>query len=55
MPRHNLRKVKPMVQSICKKYNIKHHDTSFLNGILEVLKTLDVIEKLSLRLSKKAF
>nr|AFD18732.1 delta-6 fatty acid desaturase [Rhizopus arrhizus] len=55
MPRHNLPKVKPMVKSLCKKYDINYHDTGFLKGTLEVLKTLDITSKLSLQLSKKSF
>lgn len=55
MPRHNLPKVKPMVKSLCQKYNINYHDTGFLKGTLEVLKTLDVASNMSLKLSKKAF
>ncbi|KAI8993434.1 delta-6-desaturase [Pilobolus umbonatus] len=55
MPRHNLPKVKPMVKAICQKYNVYYHDTGFINGTLEVLKTLDITSKLSLQLSKKAF
>ncbi|KAI9318584.1 delta-6-fatty acid desaturase [Dichotomocladium elegans] len=55
MPRHNLAKVKPMVRSLCKKYNIKYHNTTFLKGTMEVLNTLEVVQKLSMRLSKKAF
>ncbi|KAI8346358.1 delta-6-fatty acid desaturase [Choanephora cucurbitarum] len=55
MPRHNLPKVKPMVKSICQKYNVYYHDTGFIKGTLEVLKTLDITSNLSLQLSKKAF
>ncbi|KAI7852381.1 delta-6-fatty acid desaturase [Circinella umbellata] len=55
MPRHNLKKVRPMVKSICDKYNIHYHDTSFIKGTIEVLETLDIVQKLSLRLSKKSF
>ncbi|KAI9485643.1 MAG: delta-6-fatty acid desaturase [Benjaminiella poitrasii] len=55
MPRHNLPKVKPMVKSLCQKYNIHYHDTSFFKGTLEVLQTLDVASNMSLQLSKKAF
>ncbi|KAF7730054.1 hypothetical protein EC973_002999 [Apophysomyces ossiformis] len=55
MPRHNLPKVKPMVKSLCKKYGISYHDTTAIKGTLEVLHALDVTQKLSLKLSKKAF
>ncbi|OAD78243.1 hypothetical protein PHYBLDRAFT_154340 [Phycomyces blakesleeanus NRRL 1555(-)] len=55
MPRHNLPKVKPMVKLLCKKYNITYHDTSVIKGTFEVLEALDVVQKLSLKLSKKAF
>ncbi|KAI8143077.1 delta-6-fatty acid desaturase [Fennellomyces sp. T-0311] len=55
MPRHNLSKVKPMVKSLCKKYGIHYHDTSFINGTIEVMSTLDIVQKLSFRLSKKSF
>ncbi|KAI8988288.1 delta-6-fatty acid desaturase [Mycotypha africana] len=55
MPRHNLPKVKPIVKSLCKKYDIYYHDTSFIRGTLEVLKALDITANLSLQLSKKAF
>lgn len=55
MPRHSLSKVKPMVKSLCKKYNISYHDTSFLKGTMEVLSTLEIVQKMSLKLSKKAF
>ncbi|KAG2228560.1 hypothetical protein INT48_004745 [Thamnidium elegans] len=52
MPRHNLPKVKPMVKALCKKYDIYYHDTGFIKGTLEVLKTLDVASNLSLQLTK---
>lgn len=55
MPRHSLAKVKPMLRSLCKKYDINYHNTTFLKGTMEVLNTLDVVQKLSLRLSKKSF
>ncbi|KAI7863656.1 delta-6 fatty acid desaturase [Spinellus fusiger] len=55
MPRHSLKKVKPMVRALCKKYNILHHNTSAVKGTIEVLETLDMVQKLSLKLSKKAF
>ncbi|CAO3687825.1 unnamed protein product [Rhizopus stolonifer] len=55
MPRHNLPTVKPMVKSLCQKYDINYHDTGFLKGTLEVLQTLDITSKLSLQLSKKSF
>ncbi|CDS09066.1 hypothetical protein LRAMOSA10426 [Lichtheimia ramosa] len=55
MPRHSLSKVKPMVKSLCKKYDISYHDTSFLKGTMEVLSTLEIVQKMSLKLSKKAF
>ncbi|KAI9272560.1 delta-6-fatty acid desaturase [Sporodiniella umbellata] len=55
MPRHNLPRVKPMVKSLSKKYNIHYHDVGFFKGFLEVLQTLDIASKLSLRLSKKSF
>ena len=55
MPRHNLKKVRPMVKSLCQKYGIHYHDTSFIKGTIEVLETLDIVQKLSLRLSKKSF
>ncbi|KAI8096504.1 delta-6-desaturase [Halteromyces radiatus] len=55
MPRHNLPKVKPMIKSICKKYNIHYHDTTALKGTLEVLQTLDVVQKLCGKFSKKVF
>ncbi|KAI8368102.1 delta-6-desaturase [Radiomyces spectabilis] len=55
MPRHNLKKVKPMVQSLCKKYGIHYHNTTFIKGTFEVLQALDIAQQLSLKLSKKAF
>ncbi|KAI8071120.1 delta-6 fatty acid desaturase [Gilbertella persicaria] len=55
MPRHQLPLVKPMVKQLAQKYDIRYHDTSFLGGTFEVLKTLDIIQRLSLRLSKKVY
>ncbi|KAI9301355.1 delta-6-desaturase [Cunninghamella echinulata] len=55
LPRHSLPKVKPMLKSICKKYNIYYHDTSALQGTLEVLQTLDTVQKLCGKFSKKVF
>ncbi|CAO3635712.1 unnamed protein product [Cunninghamella blakesleeana] len=55
LPRHSLPKVKPMLKSICKKYNIHYHDTSALQGTLEVLQTLDTVQKLCGKFSKKVF
>ncbi|CAO3599524.1 unnamed protein product [Absidia cylindrospora] len=55
MPRHSLPKVKPMVKSICQKYNINYHDVGAITGTLEVLKTLDIVQKLCGKFSKKVF
>lgn len=43
MPRHSLPKVQPMVKALCKKYNIKYHETGFFEGFGEVLKALDQV------------
>lgn len=55
MPRHNLRKVQPKVIEICKRHNVHYHLTGFWKGTLEVLQTLDIVQKVSAKLSKKAF
>ncbi|KAI8071373.1 delta-6-desaturase [Gongronella butleri] len=55
MPRHYLPKVKPQVKALCKKHNILYHDTSALRGTLEVLQTLDVVQKLCAKFSQKMF
>nr|ALA48974.1 delta-6 fatty acid desaturase 2 [Umbelopsis isabellina] len=55
MPRHNLKKVQPKVIEICRKHNVPYHLTSFWRGTLEVLQTLDIVQKVSAKLSKKAF
>jgi hypothetical protein len=53
MPRHHLPTVKPIIKQVCKKYNIHYHDTSLIGGTLEVLKTLDIVQKISQQLGKK--
>jgi len=37
MPRHNLKKVKPLVEELCKKHSIPYRSTGFFSAILECL------------------
>ncbi|RUS13656.1 hypothetical protein BC938DRAFT_477737 [Jimgerdemannia flammicorona] len=53
LPRHNLPKVQPLVQSLCKKHNVSYHMTSAYQGTKEVWKTLTTVEQVSQKLSKK--
>jgi hypothetical protein len=53
MPRHQLSKVKYMVKPIAQKYNIPYHDTTVIGGTIEVLQSLDIVQKISQNLSKK--
>ncbi|CAK9027333.1 Delta(8)-fatty-acid desaturase (Delta(8)-sphingolipid desaturase) (Sphingolipid 8-(E/Z)-desaturase) [Durusdinium trenchii] len=38
LPRHNLQKVKPLVQEICQRHGIQYRSTSFSKALLEVLR-----------------
>ncbi|CAD5124890.1 DgyrCDS13142 [Dimorphilus gyrociliatus] len=40
MPRHNLIKVKPLVMSLCKKHNIKYHEKTLLEAMVDIHKCL---------------
>ncbi|OAD04353.1 hypothetical protein MUCCIDRAFT_37214 [Mucor lusitanicus CBS 277.49] len=53
MPRHHLSKVKSMVKPIAQKYNIPYHDTTVIGGTIEVLQTLDFVQKISQKFIKK--
>ncbi|KAI9481363.1 MAG: delta-6 fatty acid desaturase [Benjaminiella poitrasii] len=55
MPRHQLSTIKPIVKQISQKYNIKYHDTGFIGGTIEVLQTLDIVQKISQNFIKKIF
>lgn len=43
IPRHNLKKVNVLVQSICKEYNVPYYETGFWQGIAEVVGYLSKI------------
>lgn len=55
MPRHKLPLVKPTVKRLAQKYNINYHDTNMITGTLEVLQTLDIVQKISQKFIKKVF
>lgn len=55
MPRHKLPRVKPTVKRLAQKYNIPYHDTTMIGGTLEVLQTLDFVQKISQKFIKKVF
>jgi len=42
--RHHLWKIHPTIKKMCEKHGIKYHQTTFLDGTWEVLKTLDLLE-----------
>lgn len=45
MPRHNLNKISPQVEALCKKHGLVYEDVSMASGTYRVLKTLkDVAE-----------
>ncbi|KAL2914133.1 hypothetical protein HK105_206391 [Polyrhizophydium stewartii] len=50
IPRHNLPKVAPIVQDICKRHNIPYHSTSLFTGLGEVLSRLTLVARLSLKM-----
>ena len=45
VPRHNLHKLRPMVEALCKKHNVHYHSTKMLQGTAEVLRHLDGVAK----------
>ncbi|KAI9139370.1 delta-6 fatty acid desaturase [Paraphysoderma sedebokerense] len=54
MPRHSLRTIKPIIQDLCEKHNIPHHNTSFWDGTVEVLSRLEEVSKMSRKMAKMA-
>jgi hypothetical protein len=46
MPRHHLQLIQPMVRSLCKKYNVHYHETSFISGTFEVFQHLAKVSNL---------
>ena len=45
LPRHELRKVKPQIQNICKKHGIPYECTSMFEALTDVLAKLQTIAK----------
>ncbi|KAJ3284050.1 hypothetical protein HK104_010121 [Borealophlyctis nickersoniae] len=45
IPRHNLPRVAPLVQSLCKKHNVPYHTTSLPQGLYEVVSRLSKVAK----------
>jgi fatty acid desaturase len=46
MPRHNLKRVAPLIKTLCKKHSIPYHTTSFTSGLLEVVGQLNNISQI---------
>ena len=38
MPRHNLKKVRPLVMELCEKHGVPYHTTGFLDAVGVCLK-----------------
>ena len=45
LPRHNLKGVQGKVVELCKQYGIEHHQTSFFQGLREVLRQLKSVSR----------
>ncbi|KAI8093016.1 delta-6 fatty acid desaturase [Halteromyces radiatus] len=54
LPRHRLADIQPKVEAISRKHGIQYHTTTFMQGSLEVLKALDIAQKMSRNLIKKS-
>ncbi|RKO87963.1 fatty acid desaturase-domain-containing protein [Blyttiomyces helicus] len=49
IPRHNLHRVAPLVESLCKKHAVPYHRTSLSRGVVEVVDRLSAIAKASVK------
>ena len=45
IPRHQLPKVQPLVESLCKKHNVPYHATGLFEGMGEVMHCLDSLSR----------
>ena len=45
IPRHQLPKVQPLVESLCKKHNVPYHATGFFEGMGEVIHCLESLSR----------
>jgi delta8-fatty-acid desaturase len=52
MPRHNLRKVKPFILQLCKKYNLPYLENSFCGAIKDIFYVLKDVSKHADRLNR---
>ncbi|RHZ46577.1 hypothetical protein Glove_613g9 [Diversispora epigaea] len=43
IPRHHFHKIQPIIQSLCEKYKIPYHKTTFFEGTKEVFATLGTV------------
>ena len=40
LPRHNLRKVKPVVEEFAERHGVQYHDIGFVQANMEILQTM---------------
>ncbi|KAJ3278752.1 hypothetical protein HK104_002059 [Borealophlyctis nickersoniae] len=52
IPRHNLPKIAPMVQELCRKHGIPYHCTSLVDGVGEVVGRLMHISRMAKKMKK---
>ena len=55
MPRHNLRKVKPYILELCRKYDIPYLENTFFGAIGDIYKIMKRVSKCSDKLNDLRF